>query len=419
MIKPNSRHIACQILLLVIQKKQSLQTTLKTKTACLSDKDQALTQAICYGVLRQYDALEAILNLFLAKPLRNKAIAIKILLLLGIYQLLYMRTPNHAAVAETVSAAKPFNIPWASGMINGVLRNVSRQKFALQQQMKTPTVELSPEWLINAIKAAYPQDWHAIIQESHREPPMHLRVNATQTNRRDYLKLLRAKGIDAMESDLSRVGITLGSPQPVSQLPHFEAGWCSVQDVAAQQAAILLDPHSGERILDACAAPGGKTTHLLEQCPHIELTSLELDTGRLAKIKENLKRLDFEANLICGDATQSDWHDGKPFDRILVDAPCSATGVIRRHPDIRFLRQAEDIPKLTATQLAILENLWPMLKKDGRLLYATCSILPIENDELIHAFCTQHSEAKILKTWQILPQQNGPDGFYYALLQKQ
>lgn len=425
----HSRTIAGQILIDVLIHKHSLSQVLGKHTSALDKADSAFVQALVYGVLREYGNLQAIVKLLLDKPVKAKDQDIGILIMIGIYQLMSMRVAEHAAVSETVNAAKELGKDWASGLINGILRRFTREKEQLIKKAKLSALHNHPSWLVTHIKSAWPDRLLQILQKNDLPPPMHLRVNLQKTTREAYLELLHKNHIAAISHELSPVAITLEQPTDVENLPHFTEGWVSVQDIAAQQAATLLQLKSGLRILDACAAPGGKTAHILETEPNIKLLAIDQDTRRLKRVEETLSRLNLQARLMSADAGCSEWWDQKPFDRILLDAPCSATGVIRRHPDIKWLRQASDIPALSTLQLGILQNLWKMLSPNGILVYATCSILPDENDQVINQFLSQTSDVRIMplgfsrgcKTqfgWQFFPEFNGTDGFYYAKLSK-
>jgi 16S rRNA (cytosine967-C5)-methyltransferase len=331
-------------------------------------------------------------------------------------------------VAETVEATKVFGKSWASGLLNAILRQQIRDKKPM------PEITLAhyehPDWLINALKQAYGKDWQIIAQQNVLAPPMHIRINRQKVSREQYLNLLQQAGIVATASDLSPDGITLQQGIDVNHLPKFAEGWVSVQDLAAQMAAILLQTQAGQHVLDACAAPGGKTAHILEmvQC---NMLALDVDPVRLQRVADNLTRLQLTATFKAADAAAVDsWWDGQLFDRILLDAPCSATGVIRRHPEIRLSRTAAEVQVAANIQQKLLQALWPTLKPGGILLYATCSVLPAENDQQIEQLLQAQTDAKIIpielpvgrKTqhgWQFLPTENGPDGFYYAKLQKQ
>lgn len=430
------RQASVAILLQVIQHGRSLTDSLNATLPKLTQPaDKALCQAMCYGCLRSYLKLDTLLGKLLKKPLRQKDQDVYCLLLLGLYQLLEMRIPDHAAVSLTVTATRSLRKPWAKELVNAVLRNFRRRQTALLESLSpatNPTAFYShPGWLLDKFKQAWPDDWQAVVEANNRQAPMSLRVNRQQQSRADYLKTLAEKDITAFAIAHTSQGIQLGSPAGVEQLPGFDTGAVSVQDGAAQLAVELLQPQAGERLLDACAAPGGKTAHILESQPRLkELVAVDIEQARLDKITENLQRLGLQATLICGDAAEPvDWWDGQAFDRILLDAPCSATGVIRRHPDIKLLRRADDIPALRAIQYKLLQQLWPLLKQGGMLLYATCSVLPEENQQQIGRFLTEQSDARlrpIEAEWgrvtpagqQILPGEDNMDGFFYARLYK-
>ena len=426
------RAVAAKCLQRVIYQGESLTDVLQHPSVLqLSPADRAWAQNACFGSLRMHGRLGAILRELLQKPLKPSDKDVECLLRLGLYQLLYQRTPDHAAVDETVQAARSLKKPWAGGLVNGVLRQFLREQeriIAKTDQVETAQYSF-PTWLANRLKQAWPEHWQAIMQASHEHPPMSLRVNAQQMNRDEYQSLLEAAGIASSVIPETDMGLMLSEPVPVHVLPRFAEGVVSVQDAAAQQAAQLLPCEAGQRVLDACAAPGGKTCHLLERYPNIELLALDNSAQRLKQVDENLKRLQLKANVKVGDAADlASWWDGQLFDRILLDAPCSATGVIRRHPDIKLLRKDADIATLQQEQARLLESLWQVLKPTGYLLYATCSILPEENQQQITRFITQHNDARLVPltvTWgrgevgkQILPNELNMDGFYYALLQK-
>lgn len=399
----------------------------------LPPQDRALLQELCYGVCRFYHRHEILLRQLLPKPLKAKDADIHALLHLGIYQLLGTRIPDHAALSATVEAAANLKKPWAKGLINGVLRNVQRQRGELTPDYNSdPVWQFShPAWFIRQLRDAWPDHWEQILQANNQHPTFTLRVNRRQGSRDAYLQRLHAAECSAEPAPHAPDGITLPQPVPVTQLPGFDAGAVSVQDEAAQLAAGLLDLAPGQRVLDACCAPGGKTGHMLEREPALAgVVALDAEPKRMPRVRENLQRLGLEAALKVADATRpQDWWDGQPFDRILLDAPCSATGVIRRHPDIKLLRRANDIDKLAALQQQLLRGLWPTLKPGGLLLYATCSVLPRENAVQVIEFlaATPDAEPMLLDApWglaagagrQLLPLTGGHDGFYYALLRK-
>ncbi|MFT5427020.1 MAG: 16S rRNA (cytosine967-C5)-methyltransferase [Gammaproteobacteria bacterium] len=429
-----ARAIASQILSKVLAEQQSLSALLPSELTVLTDpREQAFAQALCYGVLRHYYSLDFILDKLLDKKLKKKDADIRALMLIGLYQLEHMRTPAHAAVSATVESCMMLKKPWAKNLINAILRRYQREqdKFPDLIASKESAKNEHPDWLLNRLKDEYPEDWLAIITENNLPPPMSLRVNSRATDRDDYLRQLEAAGIEAQASTFNKTGIVLTHPMGVEALPGFSEGHVSVQDLAAQLAVPLLEPKAGERILDACSAPGGKLAHLLESMSTLqEAVAIELEPHRFKKLLSTLERIQLSATLIKNDARATDdWWDKKPFDRILIDAPCSASGVIRRHPDIKTLRTPEDVQNITLLQEEILNALWPLLKKGGKLLYITCSIFKAENDEQITAFINKHNDANsipILANWgkatihgrQILPGENAMDGFYYAQLQK-
>lgn len=393
------------------------------------DKDRSFVQALCFGVLRWYWRLDFILSRLVPKPIRDEEI--RMLALLGVYQLEYTRVKPYAAVAETVAAAG--RKCWAKPLLNAVLRSYQRDRnrlIGLADEDESAAVAY-PLWLIEEIRHNWPADSAAIISQGNVQAPQSLRVNRRKCDRACYLELLAQAHISAHAHDRITTAIVLEHPVAVDRLPGFSEGWVSVQDAAAQLAAGLLDPRPGHRVLDVCAAPGGKTLHLMEICPEIsEVVALDIAPDRVDKIRENLDRASVEATVITADATAPEqWWDGRTFDRILLDAPCSATGVIRRHPDIKLLRRPDDIAQLQAVQRRILQAIWPLLAVGGILLYATCSILRRENDEQITHFLRGHEEAReipIDAPWghalavgrQILTGEEEMDGFYYARIGK-
>lgn len=429
----NVRAVAAKTIQEVAYKGRSLSTLLPQAQEQCKPRDRALLQELCYGALRYHFRLSQLLKLQMSKALKAKDGDIESLLIVGLYQLIYMRTPGHAAVSETVSAVQELKKGWAKGLINGVLRNCQRNLEELQSQADEnySSQYAHPGWLIERLQRAWPNEWQQILQANNQYPPMTLRVNSSQQNRDEYLALLIEQQTNATASQYSHCAITLEKPTDVGLLPGFANGTVSVQDAAAQLSAQLLDAQPGERILDACAAPGGKTCHILELQPKLtELLAIDCEAERLKRVEENLSRLKLQAKLCCADASDpNSWWDEQLFDRILLDAPCSATGVIRRHPDIKLLRHDSDIDALVTLQQQILEALWPLVKKGGRLLYATCSVLPEENSQQLVNFLHRHPEAReitIDEAWgrscevgrQILPGELGMDGFYYGCLER-
>ncbi len=387
------------------------------------DKDQALFRQLCYGVLRFYPKLSGIVWQLLNKPMKDKDRDIFMLLLLGIYQLSETRIPDHAAVSATVAASKALKKEWAKHLINGVLRQWQRREQELLDHFTPSAKQSHSKWLHKALTRAWPEQAEAIEQANNQHPPMCLRVNQQHHSTADYLEKLQAENISAC--DFARQGIRLGQPVAVERLPGFADGWISVQDEAPQLSAELLALAPGQRVLDACCAPGGKTCRILEAQPSLAtLVALDVDPQRLIRVEENLQRLQLNARMLAGDAANPDnWWDRQHFDRILLDAPFSATGVIRRNPDIKLHRSANDIAQLAELQLHILAALWPTLKPGGLLLYATCSVLPAENSLLIAKFCQQQATVEhlpITADWgisqdygrQLFPQPDGHDGFF-------
>lgn len=426
----NSRLVAANVLVKVLAGK-SLTVCLEEVWAQVDDvQERAFIQALCYGTVRQYYRLEFILNQLLNKPIKDKDIQIKVLALIGLYQLKYMRVKDHAAVSETVAVMNKKQ--WAKSLLNALLRRYLREQEALEVLADKHVAYAHPDWMINDIKADWGEAAKQLFFENNQLPPMSLRINERYCSRDHYLTLLAAQEIPASALAHSAQGIILAEPVVVDKLPKFAEGWVSVQDAAAQLAAQLLDAQAGERILDVCVAPGGKTAHILELQPDLkQLLAIDIDAQRLVRVEENLARLHLQADVLTADATEPEaWWDGVLFDRILLDAPCSALGVLRRHPDIKLLRRAEDIAQLQALQQLILQKTWDLLVPGGILLYATCSILKRENELQIERFLQKNKDAQelpILADWgerrpfgrQVLTGNQSMDGFYYARLQKQ
>ena len=411
---------------------KSLNQVMPAILSKVAARDRGLVQQLCYGTLRQQPRLDAILNQLLDKPMRAKDRDVFALLLMGLYQLDGMRVPDHAAVAETVSASKALKKPWAKGLINALLRRFLRERERLTENLDTAAQNAHPQWLFQKINDQWPGQATSIVKANNDQPPMSLRVNALNSTAPIYLKRIAEEGIAASLCEHSPCGIRLDQPMDVALIPGFTEGEVSVQDEAAQIAALLLDAQPGERILDACSAPGGKACHILETQPELtELVAADLDEQRLIKVSENLQRLKLTATTQCLDAANPEGtFEPASFNRILVDAPCSASGVIRRHPDVKVLRRAEDITEMAAQQLQILNGLWPLLKPGGKLLYATCSIFEEENSEVVEKFLQSCSDASfeegvesalIRRRFgrQLLPDPNGGDGLFYAMIRKQ
>ena len=429
----NPRLAAARALAAVLSGKASLNSSLPGQLEKVDERDRGLTQDLVFGTARWQPRLDLLAAQLLQKPFKAADADVQALLLVGLYQLFYSRIPAHAAIGETVGCADKLKKPWAKGLLNAVLRRAQREGQALLASMeRDPVVRTAhPRWLQKSLKAFWPEQWEAICAANNAHPPMILRVNRRHHSREAYLALLTAAGIGASACQYSRDGIVLAQACDVRSLSGFAEGWVSVQDEAAQLAADLLELAPGQRVLDACCAPGGKTCHLLEAEAGLgQVVAIDLEAKRLARVRENLDRLQLDAELIACDARETAcWWDGKPFQRILLDAPCSATGVIRRHPDIKLTRQAEDIPALATLQGELLDALWPTLEVGGMLLYATCSSLPTENTEVIEAFLARTPGARELDLAtaaglrqphgrQLLAQEGGHDGFYYAKLIK-
>lgn len=429
----SARTAAAQVIGQILRQQGSLSSALPAIQPKVNESERALLQELCFGTLRWQPRLDAYLGKLLDKPLRGKDSDIQALLLLGLYQLLYTRIPDHAAIGETVEVARGLKKPWATKLINGVLRRFQREQEVLDAQLQNDPVFTTshPRWLLQRLRKDWPAQFEQIITANNTHPPFTLRQNPRKQNRNDYLAGLQELGVDAEPTHFSPVGITLAQACDPRNLPLFAEGGISVQDEAAQLSAGLLELAPGQRVLDACCAPGGKTGHILEaETDLAEVVALDSDERRLVRVRENLARLNVSASILCGDASKPDtWWDGVSFDRILLDAPCSATGIIRRHPDIKLLRTPEDIQRLAALQGDILDGLWPLLNPGGILLYATCSIMPDENTRVVEAFLTRQPEAtcdELDVKWgvaqtcgrQLLPHADGYDGFYYARLRK-
>lgn len=424
----NLRSLAAQAVEQVVEKGQSLSNVLPPLQQKVSDRDRALLQELCFGVLRTLPQLEWLVNKLMSRPMTGKQRTVHYLIMVGFYQMLYTRIPPHAALAETVEGAVAIKRQQFKGVINGVLRQFQRQQDTLADDaMKGDIRFLHPAWLLNRLRTAYPQQWESIVEANNQRPPMWLRVNRQHHSRDAWLSMLEEAGITGYTHPDYPDAVRLETPCPVQALPGFDDGWVTVQDASAQGCVSLLEPQNGESILDLCAAPGGKTTHILEATPQANVMAVDVDAGRLSRVYDNLKRLGMRAEVKQGDGREpGSWCGDKQFDRILLDAPCSATGVIRRHPDIKWLRRDRDIAELTQLQSEILDAIWPHLKPGGTLLYATCSVLPEENSEQIVRFLARTADAKLDDTGtparpglQNLPGETEGDGFFYAKLIKQ
>ncbi len=405
-------------------------TVLPSLERHVGDQERGFMRELLFGSCRYYHRLNAIAKMLLSNPFHEDAEELHCLLIVGLYQLDIQGKAQHAAVHATVDACDGLGHSGAKSVLNACLRRYLREKDTLLTPLADNPVTATshPKWLVKWLQKAWPEHKAAILDANNQQAPLCLRINRRQIDRDDYVSQLSEHRIEAHSGPSGAHAVYLHQSTDVTQLPGFDAGHFSVQDEAAQLAAQILSPNDGERVLDACAAPGGKTCHLLELAD-IQLTAVELEANRIPRIHDNLTRLKLSATVIQADASQpDDWWDQQCFDAILLDAPCSATGVIRRHPDIKMLRRRDDIAPLVTLQAAILEQNWAMLAPGGRLLYATCSVLPEENSLQIAQFLARHPDAH-LQTLdipgaigdigaQLLPTPNAHDGFYYALMHK-
>ncbi len=423
----NLRSMAAQAVEQVVEKGQSLSNVLPALQQKVGDKDKALLQELCFGVLRSLSQLEWMIKQLMERPMTGKQRTVHYLIMVGFYQLLYTRIPPHAALAETVEGAVVIKRQQLKGLINGVLRQFQRrQEELLNEFAQTELRFLHPSWLVKRIRDAYPQQWQSILEANNQRPPMWLRVNRNHHSRDAWLALLAETGLSGFSHPDYPDAVRLETPTSVLALPGFEQGWVTVQDASAQGCVNYLQPQNGEQILDLCCAPGGKTTHILEVAPQADVMAVDVDEKRLSRVYDNLKRLGMKATVKQGDGRYPEqWCGEQQFDRILLDAPCSATGVIRRHPDIKWLRRDRDIAELAQLQAEILDATWKHLKTGGNLVYATCSILPEENQQQIAAFLARTPDAVLSETGtpeqpgrQNLPGAEEGDGFFYAKLIK-
>ena len=428
------RLTAARLVHAVVNGGESLSAVLVPGLRIIDDpRQRALAQELTFGTLRWYFRLQTVSAQLISKPLKKKDRDVEALIMVGLYQLLMLDIPAHAAVSETVQAARSMGKTWAAGLVNAVLRNaVRRSKDLLAVADRQPAGRWAyPDWWVRRLQQDWPNDWQAILEAGNQRPPMVLRVNALQGDRDDYLRRLDEAGIEAHAMPLVGQAVMLQKPVPVDALPGFREGALSVQDAAAQLSAGLLDLQPGQRVLDACAAPGGKTGHLLEAGAQADkLLAIDNNASRMEKVIDNLQRLKLNAELVVADAADVErWWDGQPFDRILLDAPCSASGVVRRHPDIKLLRCEEDIDALAQEQQRLLGALWPLLASGGILLYVTCSVFRQENSDSVQRFLQDNPDAVETMPevdWghpqaagrQLLPGELGTDGFYYARLVK-
>lgn len=418
------------------QEQGSLATMLPglSQSATAEPSSLALLKELCFGGCRWYFELDARLDTLLSKPLKKKDADIQALLIIGLYQLEHLGMPDYVSINETVNATVLLKKPWAKALVNGVLRQFQRELAGGLADLGDDSGHFShPAWLIDQYRQHWPEHWQQMLAAGNAQAPMTLRVNTQQLPRSRYLDHLNSAGIPARPGVLTDTAVYLDKPCSVESLPGFHDGWFSVQDEASQLLPSLLKLGSGLRVLDACAAPGGKTCHMLESEPDLAaLVALDIDIRRLGRLHDNLQRLGLNSGkvtVVGADASQKTWWDGQLFDRILLDAPCSATGIIRRQPDIKLLRQPSDISRLTEIQARLLDNIWQTLKPGGYLVYSTCSVLVQENHEQIARFLSRTPDAleqQLMAGWghrvqhgrQLLPDINGTDGFYFACLKK-
>ncbi len=433
--RPEARGQAARAVLEVVRNGRSLSDCLPPLLAGLRQpEERALAQELAYGTLRWHPRLDFWLRRLLDRPLRPRDRIVEALLLVGLYQCSESRMPEHAAVSSAVDAARALAPRWASGLVNGVLRRFLRERETLLAVAGTDreAAWAHPAWLLDAFQADWPEHWQAIAAANNARPPMVLRVNRRRDDRETYRARLARAGIDADCHPHAPDALVLRQPLPVHQLPGFADGLVSVQDAAGQLVVDQLQLAPGQRVLDLCAAPGSKTCHMLEREPDLaEVVAVDVEAGRLERLRDNLHRLRLAAAVVQGDGQRPrDWWDGRPFSRILLDAPCSSTGVIRRHPDIKLLRRASDIPSLAKLQGSLLEAVWPLLEPGGMLVYATCSMLRAENRSVVDTFLRCRPDAEpvpVTGSWgipetvgrQIAAGADGMDGFYYAVLRKQ
>ena len=384
----------------------------------LSDRDRAFARELAWGAARFAPRLDHLVRRHLARPPRSRDLDVHALLMVGAYQLGWLDVPTHAVVHATVGATKVLRKDWARGLANAVLRRLSEDPLVMvgdtaSDDAGRPETDLPdearyahPAWLLERLRDAWPAHWERIVAGGNARPPFTLRcVDAASA-----VPALEAAGFEVRRGALAPTALYLDSAAPVDELPGFAEGALSVQDEAAQLAARLLDPAAGSRVLDACAAPGGKTLHLLQHAQDLELVAVELEARRAERIEENLERGDARAALVVADVVDVDsWWEGERFDAILLDAPCTATGILRRQPDVRLLRREGDVAKLAATQRALLEALWPLLEPGGTLLYCTCSVLPEEGSMIVQAFAEAHPDALVSDARELLSCLDDPD----------
>lgn len=431
----NPREKALHWLFQVIIKGRSVNALVTDNLAGFDPQQKAFAKQLLFGCLRYYHQLSTLANNLLHTPLKNKDADLFIVILLGLYQIKYLSIPDHAAISESVELTKQFNKAWASGLINGVLRRYQRESTTIEKKLsKSLQFQFShPGWIVKRIQKDWPNEFKQILKNNNRHAPMVLRVNTIKTSRKAYHQRLSALNIALDRHPVAPNAVILPKPVDVTQLPGFSSGDVTVQDAAAQLAVELMDLKPLQNVLDGCAAPGGKTTHLLQK-EQVNLTAVEVVPKRAATIQTTLDRLNLSCNVICSDILAiENWWNGKQFDRILLDVPCSASGVIRRNPDIKIHRKVTDLKPIVTLQKTMLNKIWPLLKPGGILVYATCSVFKEENEQQIERFLTSNKAQLVIMPpqihqqlsnrasvgYQILPGEQQMDGFFLCGLKKQ
>ena len=422
------RTAAALILKRILENREPLSLLLPEYSEKISPGSYPWLMAAVAGTLRHFSLIsEAAEGLMRKRPSGRKS-AVYFLILSGIHELLFMNTEEYAAVSESVESARELKFPEMSGMVNGILRNILREKKELSAKALEFTAEDElPGWLRESLIKDYGAEAAAsFADDAQREPPMWVRINAGKLSREKFREGLESCG-SGEKSFIAPSAVLLSKPLPVERLPFFREGLVTVQDISAQKSVWYLAPENGERILDMCAAPGGKTSEILELTGNTaSVTALDISKSRVKRLEENLRRLSISVTCLAADARRTDeWWDGKPFDRVLLDAPCSGTGVIRRHPDIRFIRTPDDIDKLAVSQKELMDTAWSVLKPGGALLYSTCSVMKKENELQAESFLKRHPDAAASELWsggpsshQVLPGEDDGDGFFFARLIK-
>ena len=429
----NPRTIAALAIFHVVFRGRQLNRVLEHALGQANSENRGIITEVTYGVVRWFWLLEHELNQLLARPVRRKDQDVLCLLCVGLYQLKFLRIPRYACVSETVDATADLGKPWARGLVNAVLRKYLSSEGQFKSNGLTDDCRFShPQWIIDLIKQEWPEYWEEILRANNCRPKMTLRLNVNKTGVSEYLDILKQNHVLASVDQTSPVALRLEKRIGVEKLPGFSSGVVSVQSSASQLAALSMELAPGQRVLDACSAPGGKLVHMLEIEPELEeIVAIDIDQARTAEIVDNLNRVQNDVQVITADAARPDeWWDGNPFDRILVDAPCSAFGVVSKHPDIKHHRKPEDLDRVVELQRHLLEGLLPLLNRNGKLLYTTCSILARENDGQIEAILRNHPNISIDQLPPSLGHQTrfgrqrlqdnaGGDGFYYARLVNQ